>query len=94
MAAKELYQAHLTPYLQEAQSTLDSELESLQSQNVELAKRIQIQREEIQSLLSGLEAVVGDLEGAANASIQFSKENDLRQEVVQIDGELKSREEI
>jgi len=45
-------------------------------------------------LLSGLEAVVGDLEGAANASIQFSKENDLRQEVVQIDGELKSREEI
>ena len=94
MGAKELYQAHLTPYLQEAQSTLDSELELLQSQNVGVAERIQNQRKEIQSLLSGLEIIVEDLEGAANGSIQFSKENGLRQEAVQIDGELKAREEM
>jgi kinetochore protein NNF1 len=94
LGAEDLYQAHLAPYLQVAQSTLDSRLEAVQSQNAELAARIQAQRREIESLLSGLEVVVGDLEGAAEAATKFSKENNLRGDTLQIDGELKARQEI
>lgn len=49
---------------------------------------------EIETLLSSLESVVGDLEGAALAATQFSGENDLRQETIQMDEEVKVRPEI
>lgn len=76
------------------QSALNAKLESTQSQNAELAERIQSQRKEIESLLSGLEAVVGDLEGAAKASIQFSREHNLRQESLQMDEEVRARVDV
>ena len=88
--AKELYQAHLTPYLEKAQVTLDSKLEQTQSENAELADKIQDQRQEIEKLLSSLEGVVGDLEGAVGATTEFDAEGNLRKEVVQMDEAVKS----
>ena len=49
---------------------------------------------EIENLLSSLGSVVADLEGATVAATQFSKENDLRQETIQMDEEVKARPEI
>lgn len=94
LGADELYKAHLAPYLQEAQKTLTAKIEATQAQNAELVEKIKQQRKEIESLLSGLEAVVADLEGAAAAATQFSRENNLRQEAIQMDEEVKAREEI
>ncbi|KAL5355433.1 putative MIND kinetochore complex component Nnf1 [Aspergillus floccosus] len=86
----ELYRAHLTPYLQEARLSLDSKLETTETENVKLAERVQAQRKEIEELLSSLENVVGDLEGAAAAATQFSTDNELRKEAIQMDEEVKT----
>ncbi|KAH8700751.1 putative MIND kinetochore complex component Nnf1 [Talaromyces proteolyticus] len=88
MGADNLYQAHLAPYLQHAQDSLNAKLETTQSQNAELADKIISQRKEIESLLSGLEAVMADLEGSANASTQYSRENSLRQQSMQVDEDV------
>jgi kinetochore protein NNF1 len=87
--ANGLYKAHLTPYLQEAQATLNARIETAQSQNVALAEKVLAQRKEIESLLSGLEAVMADLEGSADTSTDYSKVHNLRQESLQIDEEMK-----
>lgn len=91
LGAEDLYKAHLTPYLQEAQSALNNKLAATQAQNTELAQTIQAQRLEIEKLLSHVESVVTDVEGAATAATQFSKDNDLRQNAVQMDEEVNSR---
>jgi kinetochore protein NNF1 len=88
--AKELYQAHLTPHLEKAQQTLDSKLEKTHAENAELAEKIQLQRQEIESLLASLEGVVGDLEGAVAATAEFNTEGNLRQEVMQMDEAVKA----
>ena len=84
----------MTPFLEEAQSALNTKIESTQTQNATLAQDIQNQRMEIENLLSSLGSVVADLEGAAVAATQFSKENDLRQETIQMDEEVKARPEV
>ncbi|KAL1999552.1 hypothetical protein VTN02DRAFT_4363 [Thermoascus thermophilus] len=94
LGAEDLYRAHLAPYLQEAQAGLHAKIEAAQAQNAELVGKIQRQRGEIEALLSGLEAVVADLEGAAAAATQFSREHGLRQEAVRMDEEVRAREEI
>ncbi|KAJ5238718.1 MIND kinetochore complex component Nnf1 [Penicillium chermesinum] len=63
LGAEELYQAHLTPYLQEAQSSLNDKIETTNAQNSALAQTVQAQRQEIEKLLSHLESVVTDIEG-------------------------------
>ena len=52
---------------------------------------MQAQRLEIEQLLSQLGLVVSDIEGAATAATQFSKEHHIRQDAVQMDGEVKAR---
>ena len=84
----------MTPFLEEAQSALNTKIESTQTQNATLAQDIQNQRMEIENLLSSLGSVVADLEGAAVAATQFSRENDLRQETIQMDEEVKARPEV
>lgn len=84
----------MTPFLEEAQSALNTKIESTQTQNATLAQDIQSQRMEIENLLSSLGSVVADLEGAAVAATQFSRENDLRQETIQMDEEVKARPEV
>ncbi|KAJ5099292.1 Nnf1 [Penicillium argentinense] len=91
LGADELFKAHLTPYLQEVQSSLNEKLEETHVQNAELAQTVQKQRLEIEQLLSHLESVVSDIEGAATASTNFSAENHLREDAVQMDEELNVR---
>lgn len=91
LGADELYQAHLKPHLQEAQASLNAELDSVQAENARLTEKILEQRKEIESLLSSLETVMGDLETAAKASTEFTKKNKLRQDSVKIDEEVKAR---
>lgn len=79
----------MTPYLQQAQSTLDAKLEATNAQNAELAQRVQKQRLEIERLLAHIESVVSDVEGAASASMQFSLENRIREDAVNMDEEVK-----
>jgi kinetochore protein NNF1 len=93
LGANELYQAHLAPYLEQAQSKLDLKLEATKAQNAELSEKIQLQRQEIESLLSGLEAVAGDLEGAIGATSDFDSERNLLMESLQMDEEVKSSQE-
>lgn len=91
LSAEDLYKAHLTPYLQEAQSTLNNKLEATHAQNAELAQTVQVQRSEIEKLLSHLEFVVTDIEGAATAATQFSKEHHIRQDAIQMDEQVNAR---
>ncbi|KAJ6186261.1 hypothetical protein N7519_007562 [Penicillium mononematosum] len=91
LGAEDLYKAHLTPYLQEAQSTLNARLEATHAENAELAQTVQAQRLEIERLLSHLELVVSDIEGAASAATQFSRQHHIRQDAIQMDEEVKAR---
>lgn len=91
LAPEELYRAHLTPYLREAKEGIDAKVGDTQAQNEGLAREVQAQRLKIQSLLAGLEDVVKDLEGAANATTRFSAGNDLHQENIQMDEEIRAR---
>ncbi|KAJ9483356.1 hypothetical protein VN97_g10049 [Penicillium thymicola] len=91
LGAEDLYKAHLTPYLQEAQSTLNARLEDTHAENAELAQTVQAQRLEIEGLLSHLGLVVSDIEGAATAATQFSKQHHIRQDAIQMDEEAKAR---
>lgn len=91
LGADDLYKAHLTPYLQEAQSTLNARLEATRAENAELAQTVQAQRLEIEQLLSHLGLVVSDIEGAATAATQFSKEHHIRQDAIQMDEEVRAR---
>ncbi|KAJ5495569.1 hypothetical protein N7539_000685 [Penicillium diatomitis] len=94
LGAEELYKAHLTPYLEEAQATLNQKLEETHAQNTALAQTVQAQRQEIERLLASLESVVGDIEGAATAAAEFSKEHHIRQDAIQMDREVKARPNV
>ncbi|CAG8938226.1 unnamed protein product [Penicillium salamii] len=91
LGAEDLYKAHITPFLEEAQSTLNSRLEATNAENAELAQTVQAQRLEIEQLLSHLGLVVSDIEGAAVAATQFSNEHHIRQDAVQMDQEANAR---
>ncbi|MCJ1402712.1 hypothetical protein MMC11_005933 [Xylographa trunciseda] len=63
----DLYNAHLAPQLAPLHADLDERLRSTRTRNEELVGLIRKQREEVERLVGGLEAVVGDLEGANGA---------------------------
>lgn len=66
-------------------------IEDVKGQNETLARDVLAQRAQIRDLVAGLEGVVGDLEGAAKAAEKFGKENDLHQENIQMDEEVRAR---
>jgi kinetochore protein NNF1 len=90
----ELFRAHLTPQLDKTKAVLDGRIRATETQNVELAQKVQAQRAEIERLLAGLEAVVTDVEGAAAAATQHGTDNNLRKEALQMDEEVKARKHI
>ncbi|MCJ1382531.1 hypothetical protein MMC17_005644 [Xylographa soralifera] len=63
----DLYNAHLSPQLVPIQADLEERLRSTRTRNEELVMLIQKQREEVERMVGGLEAVVRDLEGANEA---------------------------
>ncbi|KAM5479755.1 putative tyrosinase [Microsporum canis] len=89
LTAKELYQAHLAPILAKAQSSLDSQTEEVQKQNIALASKIESQKQEIQQLLVSLEAIVGDIEGAVKSMNEFDEDGILRKEAEQMDEDIR-----
>lgn len=62
-----LLAAHMAPFLATQTQSLGSQLESTQKSNQELAEEIASQRDTMETLVSGLENVIRDLEGAAAA---------------------------
>lgn len=93
LGADELYQAHLAPQLSQAQGELDSKLDTVQKENIQLAEKIARQRQEIQQLLSGLEAVVGDVQGAVGAVRDFDADKQLRKDAEEMDDEIKASQQ-
>ncbi|OJD11793.1 hypothetical protein AJ78_07506 [Emergomyces pasteurianus Ep9510] len=91
LGANELYQAHLAPYLAEAQASLNTKLETVQKENGQLSEKVESQRREIEQLLCGLEAVISDVEGAAAATAEFDPNHSLRQEAQEMDDEIKAQ---
>ncbi len=83
-----LYLAHLTPYLIQAQSTLNAKLQTTQSQNALLMERIVEQRADIERLVGGLEGVVKDLEEAKEAVSGTFEDGEMVRELLDIDKEL------
>lgn len=84
---------HLAPYLAEAKDSLDSKLEETQKQNTQLAERIRRQKQEIRHLLEGLEAVVGDVEGAVKAMEEADSGGILRREAEFMEEEIKATQQ-
>ncbi|KAJ5665353.1 uncharacterized protein N7477_007801 [Penicillium maclennaniae] len=91
LGAEELYNAHLTPYLEETQAALNKKLEATAAENGELAQTVQAQRLEIERLLAHLESVVEDIEDAAKAASQFSEKNHIREDALQMDEEVNAQ---
>ena len=83
-----LYLAHLAPYLASTQSQLEAELQAVQVENEQLAKGVERQRDEVERLVSGLEAVIADLEGANGAMSSVAEVGDMTKEAMEIDGEV------
>ena len=92
LGANDLYQAHLAPYLARTKSSLDSKLNSVEKENVHLADKIGRQRNEIQQLLSRLNAVVGDIDGAASALRDFESENHIRRDAEDLDDDINAND--
>ncbi|KAK3357032.1 Nnf1-domain-containing protein [Lasiosphaeria hispida] len=57
--------AHLAPHLAAQQSQLNARLQNVQADNVRLFDDIQAQRAEIEALLSAVESVLVDMDGAS-----------------------------
>ena len=57
--------AHLGPFLTSQQTAIKTQLSTLEEQNGVLGETIVQQRQEMEMLVRGLEALVGDLEKAA-----------------------------
>ena len=93
LGANELYQAHLAPQLAQTEAALDSKLDVVQKENVQLAERIARQRREIQQLLSGIETVVADVQGAVVAIQDFDAEKTLRKDAEEMDDEITTNQQ-
>ena len=86
-----LYLAHLAPYLASTQDQLGTELQAVQVENVQLAKGIDDQKEEVERLVGGLEAVIADLEEANQIMGEAADGGSLRKEAMEVESELDSR---
>ncbi|KAF2224998.1 Nnf1-domain-containing protein [Elsinoe ampelina] len=64
LPARSLYLAHLHPTLQSRQTELRDQLQSLQSNNGELLKKLTAQRSEINHIVESVEQVVQDIDAS------------------------------
>ena len=86
-----LYLAHLAPYLVSTQEQLEAEIQAVQAENVQLAKGVEGQRDEVERLVGGLDAVIADLEGANGVMGEAVDGSDVRKEVVEVESEIGGR---
>ena len=85
-----LYLAHLAPYLASTQAQLETELQAVQTENIQLAKDVEGQRDEVERLVGGLEAVIADLE-EANMVMGEVVDGDVRKEAMEMESEIGGR---
>jgi len=83
----------LAPYLATTQTQLDTEIQQLQSENEQLAKFVEGQKDDVDALVSGLEAVMADLESANDVMGRVVENGELQRELKDIDGEIARRRE-
>ncbi|KAK8200940.1 hypothetical protein M8818_006259 [Zalaria obscura] len=88
LPASSLYLSHLNPSLQEHESALTARLEGVQAENKDLLAHLLKQRKEIESLISGLENVVADLDGSLTA-VPSDDMMALTEETVAVDEEMR-----
>lgn len=86
-----LYLAHLAPYLTTTQTQLEAELQAVQIENEKLAKAVEGQRDEVERLVGGLEAVIADLEEANGVMGGVVEGGDIRREALEVEGEIAGR---
>ena len=72
------------------QTDIQSKLDSTRSHNEELWDGIKGQREEVEMLVSGLESVIRDLEGANEVMDGVLLDGELRRETMSVDGEIRA----
>lgn len=84
-----LYLAHLAPYLRETEKGLEAELKALKTENEEMVEEIRAQSQEVEKIFEGLESVIADLEGANEAMGGVVEGGEMRNEVLEIEEELK-----
>ena len=82
-----LYLAHLAPYLASTQAQLEEELQKVAAENTQLARGIEGQRDEVERLVGGLEAVIADIESANGIMGEAVTDGDLRKETMEIQTE-------
>ena len=88
---RSLYLAHLAPYLASTQSQLEGELQTLQAKNVQLAKGVDAQSDEVERLVSGLEALIADLEGANAVMSEVVEGGGVKKEAMEVENEVGER---
>ncbi|KAL6715611.1 hypothetical protein ACLMJK_006572 [Lecanora helva] len=86
-----LYLAHLAPYLASTQTQFESQLEAVQADNAKLANGIEGQKDEIEKLVSGLEALIADIEGANVVMGDAVAGADIRKEAMEVENEIGDR---
>lgn len=90
LSADELYEAHLTPFLQQADADLSSKSQVVQDDKVMMTERINEQRAEIEQLLKGLEGALHDIEGSVEAldAASLADLAELKREVWEMEQEV------
>jgi len=73
------------------QTQLETELEAVQAENAQLAKGVESQRDEVERLVSGLEAVLADMEGANVVMEDIVDGGEIRQEAMEVEIEIGGR---
>jgi kinetochore protein NNF1 len=81
-------QAHLLPFLTQQRSLLNARIQTVGAKNEKLADEVRVQREEIERLVGGLEAVVRDLDGANEVLAEGAQ--GLREESRAVEKDIKS----
>ena len=92
LTGEELHEAHLTPFLAQANTELERRLKETREENRSRMETVEAQRKEIETLMSGLEGVVRDIEGSVEAmtAAQGSGVQDLSQDVWMMDQEVEA----
>ena len=93
MHPQQLFLAHLAPFLKQTKVKLDGQMHGLQTENEKLVQEIRAQEEEVERMVSGLEATVADLEGGNEVIQGAAEDGKLRKDAKEIDAEIAARRE-
>ena len=67
-------------------------MEELQLENMHLASGVERQRDQVETLVSGLEKVIKDLDGANGVMAEVLRDGEIARHARELDGEIVGRE--